>query len=470
MNLSHRSAVLCAAAVTAACMGARPDTRSDVTGRWEGTASLFGARGPLTLDIAPDGDSLRATVTMNVEALYYDRPLANMSYRAPRVHFEFASRDGNNGVFDGVLKADTIVGVTRKSNRELPMRFVRASREIPAPPYARETVRFRAPDGVTLEGTLLVPKTPGPHPAVIFIHGSGPSVRGDLGHTADKFARRGIAAFAYDKRGSGQSGGNAEHATYHTFAADAAAAAAALSRRAGIIDPDRIGVLGSSEGGWVAPIVAAADPRIAFVIGVVAPGTTYAANGIFQNVTRMEAAGASADEIARYESLIARVNSHVRASRARGQAVPDSATTARLQRALDSTTQLAWRRVVDLPRRVPAGRDLDRLRWQMLDFDPLPYWSRVRAPVMIALGANDRNVNSAESVSKIGEDLRAGGNGDYASHVFPRATHDMMVLPDPAGEFHFPAPPPGYPDTLVSWAASKVGIGAGSADMPSPSR
>lgn len=467
MSASGLIGVVCGAVAINACAGVRPDARSDVTGRWEGTASLFGASAPLTVDIAPDGDSLRAVVTMNVEALYYDRPLAKMSYRAPRVHFEFASRDGNNGVFNGVLKADTIVGVTRKSNRELPMRFVRLSREIPAPPYARETVRFRAPDGVTLEGTLLVPKTPGPHPAVIFIHGSGPSERGDLGHSADKFARRGIAAFAYDKRGAGRSGGDAEHATYHTFAGDAAAAVAALSRKVGI-DPDRVGLVGSSEGGWVAPIVAAADPRIAFVIGVVAPGTAYAGNGVYQNVKRMEAGGASASDIARYESLIRRVNAHVRASRA--QAAPGSIATAQLQRALDSTIQLTWRRFVDLPRRVPAGRDFDRLRWQMLDFDPLLYWARVRAPVLIALGANDRNVNSAESVSKIGEALRAGGNGDYALHVFPRTTHDMMMLPDPAGELHFPAPPPGYPDTLVSWAASKVGIDAGSADRPSPSR
>ena len=65
-----------AAMTTLACSGGRRDRRADVTGRWEGTASLFGARAPLVVDITRDGDSLRAAVTMNVEAMYYDRPLA----------------------------------------------------------------------------------------------------------------------------------------------------------------------------------------------------------------------------------------------------------------------------------------------------------------------------------------------------------------------------------------------------------
>ncbi len=462
-------AVLPAAAM--ACSIGRADDRAGITGRWEGTASLYGARGPLTVDITRDGDSLRAVVTMNVEALYYNRPLVKVSYDPPRVHFEFAARDQNNGVFEGVKTGDTITGATRKGGFSVPMRFVRASRTIPPEPYSRETIQFRAADGVMLEGELLTPAGAGPHPAVVFVHGSGPSDRSDFGHIADRFARGGIAAFAYDKRGTGRSGGNANFASYSTLAADAGSAIAAIAAKRGIIDGRGIGVCGFSEGGWVVPVVAAADSSIAFVIGVVAPGTSYADNGIYQNVKRMEAGGAAASEIARYVDLIGRVNAHVRAARATGNSIGNTRSTSELQLVLDSTENLTWRRLVDLPRRVPTGRELSRLRWQVVDFDPPRYWSRVRAPVLILLGDKDRNVNSSQSVVTISEALRRGGNDDVTFIVYPRANHDMMVLPDSGGSFHFPAPPPGYPDTLVSWAASKVGIGAaGIADRPSRSR
>ncbi|MEO5579649.1 MAG: alpha/beta hydrolase [Gemmatimonadaceae bacterium] len=453
-------AALAAAAAAMSCQGGPADHRAGITGRWEGTASLHGARGPLTVDITPDGDSLRAGVTMNVEALYYNRPLVKVSYDSPRVHFEFPARNEDNGVFDGVLAGDTIAGATRKSGRSVAMRFVRERRTVPPEPYSRETIRFRAADGVMLEGMLLAPAGAGPHPAVVFLHGSGPSDRSDFGHIADRFVRRGIAAFAYDKRGTARSAGDANYASYNTLASDAGSAIAAIAAKTAIIDGRRIGVCGFSEGGWVAPVVAAADSSIAFVIGVVAPGTSYADNGIYQNVKRMEAGGASASDIARYVDLIGRVNAHVRAARANGDSTGDGRFTSALQLALDGTENLAWRPLVDLPRRVPAGRELSRLRWQVLDFDPPSYWSRVRAPVLVVLGDMDRNVNSSESVVTIGEALRRGGNDDGTFIVYPRANHNMMVLPHSVGRFHFPAPPPGYPDTLVSWVASKVGLGA----------
>jgi len=117
-------------------------------------------------------------------------------------------------------------------------------------------VRFRS-GKATLAGTLTVPPGAGPHPGVVYVSGSGETLREEAQWLEGLFVARGIAVLAYDKRGIGQSGGTytgslASDETIKTLAGDAAAAARFLAAQAGI-DPKRVGLYGLSQGGWIIP-------------------------------------------------------------------------------------------------------------------------------------------------------------------------------------------------------------------------
>ncbi len=432
-----------------------PEKKNEsIEGRWRGSAVAFGDSSPLTVDFRADSDSLRAFVSMTSEAMLFEKPLRNVILHGDSLHMELANNRGEAALFDGYVMGDTINGSFRKNANQVYVKLVRTAKSLPPRPYEQKNLRFASKDGTVLEGTVYLPETRAPHPAVVFIHGSGPSDRSDFNYLADAFARRGIAALAYDKRGAGRSGGDPNHSSIEKLAEDVSAGVAALAQRSEI-DPQRIGICGVSEGGWVAPIVASRDSSVSFVVAVVAPGSSYESNAIYQNAARLRAARASEKQIDSYVRLTTEVNSIVRARLKN----PNDTTLGNRVQAAESKLATLRRDPVyaasDLPRSVPAGEQLARWRWQTMDFDPYPYWTRVHVPTLVVLGESDRNVDSRVSVTRIGEALRSGGNKDVRFVVFDNANHDLMV-PGPGRGFRFPVPAPGYPDTLASWTMTKV--------------
>jgi dienelactone hydrolase len=129
-----------------------------------------------------------------------------------------------------------------------------------------------AANGVKLAGTLTLPKGDGPFPAVIFISGSGPQDRDEslLGHKpflviADHPTRKGIAVLRFDDRGTAKSTGDHAKATSADFAEDVLGGIAFLKSR-GEIDAKKIGLIGHSEGGLIAPLVAVKSNDVAFIV------------------------------------------------------------------------------------------------------------------------------------------------------------------------------------------------------------
>jgi hypothetical protein len=147
-----------------------------------------------------------------------------------------------------------------------------------AAPYWHRDVYFDNTAGHDrLAGTLSVPNGKGPFPAVVLVSGTGHNTRDEdvWGHKVflvlgDALNRKGFAVLRYDKRGVGGSSGNYDAATTADFASDAEAAVAWLKTRPQI-DASRIGVLGHSEGGIIAPAVAAVDKSVAFVVMIAGP-------------------------------------------------------------------------------------------------------------------------------------------------------------------------------------------------------
>ena len=168
-------------------------------------------------------------------------------------------------------------------------------------PYTVKEVTFENEiAGIKLAGTMTVPKQGAdPKPAVVMVSGSGPQDRDEAlaGHKpfwviADHFSRQGIAVLRFDDRGVGKSEGDYASATSVDLSTDAAAAVEYL-RSLPEIDTKRIGICGHSEGGLIAPMVAAKDKDLAFVILMAGTGVNGEEILKSQSVLILKASGAT---------------------------------------------------------------------------------------------------------------------------------------------------------------------------------
>jgi dienelactone hydrolase len=154
-------------------------------------------------------------------------------------------------------------------------------------PLRQLEVRFPS-GGTTLSGTLTLPPGRGPHSAVAFVHGSGPTTRAYLPDLQALLVRNGVAVLAYDKRGIGQSGGSypGESATRYTIdvlARDAAAAVRFLARQPEL-DRARVGLAGHSQAGWIMPLAASRETAIHFLVVYSGPAVTADENDLYQDL------------------------------------------------------------------------------------------------------------------------------------------------------------------------------------------
>lgn len=303
-------------------------------------------------------------------------------------------------------------------------------------PITAEDVQFRGTGGVTLTGTLYRPRTREAVPALVYLHGSGPQKRGDFRWYALQLAREGIASLIYDKRtGSG---------AYAEYAADGAAAIATLRARPGI-RADAVGLLGHSEGGWIAPAVATmVEPPAAFVVVTSTTNLTPASQVAYETMATMREAGHAEDVVRHAEALQMRVLEYQRT----GSADPDLASN------LAAAAKQPWFDAAELPDQLYPPDDYAWWR-SVMDYDPLPFWRRVDAPVLAISGGRDRNSDVRASQAAIREALAAGGNHDFTGRIYPEMVHGGVEWWLPYG---LPPPryPSGYDDLLASWISAKT--------------
>jgi dienelactone hydrolase len=292
-----------------------------------------------------------------------------------------------------------------------------------APPdgaYRAADVSIRAPQGHVLAGTLTTPLHQKVVPAAVLITGLSPSNRNGgvppwipLRDLADSLTRAGIAVLRVDDRGVEKSTG--DHAPSTTFdeADDVQTEVAWLRSQPGI-DPKRIALVGYSEGGLIAPMVAAKDPLIAAIVTLDGPGT-------------------SGSDLARYQS--SQVVLH------------DTSIPVR-----ERETAIARQLAEDLKGLTPRER-------VVLTIDPIEFARRVHCPALIIQGATDLNV-PLRSAERIAAAMRANGNSDVTVRIFPQVSHSL--LPDPVGLGSGWVLLPGFLtspsllDVMSQWAASKL--------------
>ncbi len=277
------------------------------------------------------------------------------------------------------------------------------------PPYVEREVQF---DNLAahnrIAGTLSSPKGHGPFPAVVLISGTGQNTRDEdvWGHKvflvlADALTRKGFAVLRYDKRGVGGSTGNYYEATTADFASDAATAVDWLKTQPEI-DAKRIGVLGHSEGGIIAPMVAAGDESVAFAVMIAGPTIRGDKLFVLQSATTAKAYGAPDDYIAKrrvfdqelYDAVIA---------------APSQAAALASAKAL--VAQGLADKIIDANEaETLAGNATSRWERYFLAYDPAPTLARLTVPVLALNGSLDVQVPAKENLAAAREALKANPN------------------------------------------------------------
>jgi len=262
---------------------------SFIEGYWYGLLEFQNSALIITFDIKTnEQDSLIGEVNSPLQGAYHI-PVTKIKLLNDSVELQIKSLSANvkgkyiekDSIIDGIFH-QAIFNIPFKL-KKTPELFVFKRPQEPKPPfnYLHEEVFFEnAKSGITLAGTLTYPKGEGVFPAVILISGSGAQDRNEeiLAHKpfliiSDYLTNKGIAVLRYDDRGVGMSKGDFETATTMDFAYDAESAVDFLKNHSKI-DKQNIGLIGHSEGGMIAPIVAARDKTISFIILLAAPGTS----------------------------------------------------------------------------------------------------------------------------------------------------------------------------------------------------
>jgi pimeloyl-ACP methyl ester carboxylesterase len=276
-------------------------------------------------------------------------------------------------------------------------------------------------DGITLRGTLYLAAGQGRHPAIVLLAGSGKIARDNVVFRAleGRFLKLGIDVLAYDKRGSGESGGTYDDNTpLETLARDALAGVHALQRRVDI-DPRRVGVWGISQGGNLGPLAASLSPDVAFVISVSGPGVSIAEQAIYLRANEMLAQGYSSTDAARMTDFRRVLWAYYGTGLGR-----DSA-----QAAMDIVKNDQWYKEEQLPQIVADPDSLDpalrSFMQQAATYDPLAVARRVHVPVLTIFGAKDAVVPAQESLANLIAAYSAGGNTHASFALFPDAGHGL---------------------------------------------
>jgi dienelactone hydrolase len=311
-------------------------------------------------------------------------------------------------------------------------------------PYRAEAVTFES-GSVHLAGTLLVPDRPGPHPAVVMVHGSGPATRDALWPWADMYARAGIAVLIHDKRGTGGSTGSWTVATFDDLAADAHAAVRLLQTRPEI-DARRVGLHGMSQGGWIAPLVAKRAPAdVAFIIAESAPAMTPVEHERLRVPYQLTADGFAPELIAHAVSFMDQ----------KFEVARTGAGWAELQTAMTRGAREGWLSYVNPP---PS---LENLRWNwehILSYDPTPALEALRCPILVLYGGLDTIVPAGVHRDRMQAALQRAQTRDVTIKVFDKANHAFLQAVtggrrESAGLNGFVD---GYLGTHVAWLSERL--------------
>lgn len=327
----------------------------------------------------------------------------------------------------------TVLSLLAAASQDMPQEASRKKADVRpqeskgALPYEEEEVTYsNLVANVTLAGTLTLPRSAKPAPAVLLIAGSGPIDRDEtvFGHKpflvlADHLARQGFVVLRVDKRGVGQSTGNYSIATTEDFAADVLAGIEYLKTRKEV-DAEKIGLIGHSEGGLIAPMVAVNSEDVAFIVLMAGAGVTGEATLYTQETLISRAMGVSEQQLGHQLAFQKQVLSVIIHE-------PD------LEKAEKLLREIVVKQLAKLPQEeqlasanvMEAQMKRCNSHWfrYFLTYDPINSLKRLKIPVLVVNGELDWQVSSKQNLPIIAQVLKESGNQNYTIIEFPKLNH-----------------------------------------------
>ena len=394
--------------------GAITINAQDIIGQWNGLLKVQGVQLRLVFNITSDEGQYQATMDspdqgakgIKVQNTQFEDPKLIMSLPNLGIQYEGALQPDNS--IAGTFKQGTL-SVPLLLSKEKPARP-----QVPQPPfdYKFEDIFFQnAQAGIQLAGTLTIPNGNGPFPAVILISGSGPQNRNEeiFDHQpfwviADYLSKSGVAVLRFDDRGVGESQGNFELATSEDFVTDVQAALNYLKNRSDI-DVLKIGLIGHSEGGMIAPMVAAKNNEVAFLVLLAGTGIPGDSLLLLQQRLIGQASGLS-DETLNQSGSVNRMVFKMLKNKTPNEKIKSFI----MDKSLDN---------------VPEGLNLEDFveiqfrqlmqPWMQffLQYDPQNALEKLTLPILALNGSKDLQVPSKENLNAIENALEKAGNTQF---------------------------------------------------------
>ncbi|MBN1116926.1 MAG: alpha/beta fold hydrolase [Bacteroidales bacterium] len=444
----------------------------EVEGAWNGELNVAGQKLRLVFNIEKSDAGISATMD-SPDQNAYGIPVSEATFEDSKL---FISITPAGIKFEGTLAGDSISGTFSQMGSSFPMTLSKNAQKVEKPkrpqepdkpyPYVSENITFENTEaGIHLSGTLTLPDAKGKYPAVVLISGSGQQNRDEelMGHKpflvlADHLTRNGIAVLRFDDRGAGESGGDFSKATSFDFATDVKAAIDYLKSRKEI-DPATIGLMGHSEGGIVAPVVASQHPdEVGYIVLLAGPGLPGSEIVMMQQQLIGKASGMPEDEL----ELAVGMNKQI------FDLIDEIDNSEELQK---KVRDLFHKKIKQNPEMVPEGMEAGQFidmqlsllltPWMknFLTYDPVLALKKVRCPVLALNGEKDLQVPPKENLEIIRETLENAGNNNVSTIELKGLNHLFQEcetgLPSEYGQIEQTMSPIAL-NTILKWVEKQV--------------
>ena len=385
-----------------------PCLGQNLEGSWKGIIEIQGTKLNLVFNFKEAGGNWSATMDSPDQG-GFGIPMDEVTINQNKV---LVKSKALQLTYEGTITKDCIEGIFQQSFLQVPLNLKSDTSEAsqrpqePQPPfpYQIENISFPSLDkSITLSGTLTLPDDLKKHPAVVLIAGSGPANRDEeiFGHKpfaviADYLTRQGLAVLRYDKRGIGESTGSLREATTLNLAEDVEASIQFLRNHPNI-QSNNIGLIGHSEGGIIAPMVASRDQAISFIVLLAAPGMTGKQILKKQNEESIQRSPITNDQKTKALNVAVQYLDYL------AQTSSEGTSTEALHNTLDSiiSINLAEDIFPQVSREEMIKSTNNNWIIYFLNLDPSEYLKKVHCPILALNGTKDIQVEANSNLKII---------------------------------------------------------------------
>lgn len=403
-----------------------------VVGPWAGELAVNGIKLPLVIHITQTGDSLSSTMDSPAQGVK-GMAVTATAFSNNQLSFSLA---GIGAAFTGALQGDSIAGTFTQMGASLPLVLKKQLQEkafYKRPQTPGTDVKYKAEEVTienhqqsnTLAGTFTFPADKKDFPVVVMITGSGSQNRDEeiMGHKpflviADYFTNHGIGVLRMDDRGVGGSSRGKEGATSADFATDIAAAVEFLKARGF----SRIGLVGHSEGGMIAPIVASNNKNVRFLVSMAGPGIPNDELLALQVYAVGKSGGADEDALKQSVAATNRVSQLIKTYK--GTDIK-AALEKMIKEEIATSPEAKSLTQEQKDNLVNARLAQVSSPWfqYFIRFNPAVYWSKLKIPVLAINGSKDVQVIAKQNLEGIRQLLQKAGNKAFQVKELPGLNH-----------------------------------------------